>query len=93
MPAVRRRQPCLRLPSWPTERSPARTAAATLPDRAPIPPSALGPAVNAQGYYVGRVEKNLYWITDGTYQAAFRTTRVHQFPPWSTVGFRCSPSK
>jgi hypothetical protein len=32
-------------------------AADTLPDYAPIPPSALGPAVNAQGYYVGRVEK------------------------------------
>src|SRR6185312_11345462 len=36
--------------------------------------SALGPAVNAQGYYVGRVRKNLYWVTDGTYQAAFLTT-------------------
>ncbi|MGW1214434.1 MBL fold metallo-hydrolase [Streptomyces sp. NPDC002499] len=48
---------------------------ATLPDYAPIPPSALGPAVNAQGYYVGRIEKNLYWVTDGTYQAAFLTTR------------------
>src|SRR5205823_3342451 len=34
----------------------------TLPDYAPIPPSALGPAVNAQGYYVGRVQKNLYWV-------------------------------
>ncbi len=31
-------------------------AADTLPDYAPIPPSALGPAVNAQGYYVGRVQ-------------------------------------
>ncbi|WP_217560874.1 MBL fold metallo-hydrolase [Streptomyces sp. GbtcB6] len=52
-----------------------QASAATLPDYAPIPPSALGPAVNAQGYYVGRVEKNLYWVTDGTYQAAFLTTR------------------
>ena len=50
-------------------------AADPLPDYAPIPPSALGPAVNAQGYYVGRVQKNLYWVTDGTYQAAFLTTR------------------
>ena len=49
-------------------------AADTLPDYAPIPPSALGPAVNAQGYYVGRVQKNLYWVTDSTYQAAFLTT-------------------
>jgi glyoxylase-like metal-dependent hydrolase (beta-lactamase superfamily II) len=31
--------------------------------------------VNAQGYYVGRVERNLYWITDGVYQSAFLTTR------------------
>ena len=41
---------------------------------APIPGSALGPALNEQGYYVGRVEANLYWVTDGTYQAAFLTT-------------------
>ncbi|MDH6218050.1 MBL fold metallo-hydrolase [Streptomyces pseudovenezuelae] len=53
----------------------ASAAPATLPDYAPIPPSALGPAVNSQGYYVGRVAKNLYWVTDGTYQAAFLTTR------------------
>src|SRR4249919_3750646 len=50
-------------------------SAETLPDYASIPPSALGPAVNDQGYFVGRVEKNLYWVTDGTYQAAFLTTR------------------
>ena len=48
---------------------------ASLPDYAPIPKSALGPALNEQGYYVGRVERNLYWITDGVYQAAFLTTR------------------
>src|SRR6266849_4100680 len=51
-----------------------RASADTLPDYAPIPPSALGPAVNAQGFYVGQVEKNLYWVTDATYQAAFLTT-------------------
>jgi glyoxylase-like metal-dependent hydrolase (beta-lactamase superfamily II) len=45
-----------------------------LPDYAPIPRSALGPALNEQGYFVGRVERNLYWITDGTYQSAFLTT-------------------
>src|SRR6188472_3807990 len=39
-------------------------SAGTLPDYAPIPPSALGPAVNAQGYFAGRVDKNLYWVTD-----------------------------
>ena len=48
--------------------------ASDLPDYAPIPQSALGPALNEQGYYVGRVERNLYWITDGTYQCAFLTT-------------------
>jgi glyoxylase-like metal-dependent hydrolase (beta-lactamase superfamily II) len=52
-----------------------RASADTLPDYAPVPPSALGPAVNEQGYFVGRVEKNLYWVTDGAYQAAFLTTR------------------
>jgi glyoxylase-like metal-dependent hydrolase (beta-lactamase superfamily II) len=51
-----------------------KASAATLPDYAPIPRSALGPAINAQGYYVGQVEKNLYWVTDSTYQAAFLTT-------------------
>ena len=42
--------------------------AKTLPDYAPIPRSALGPALNDQGYYVGRVERNLYWVSDGVYQ-------------------------
>ena len=46
-----------------------------LPDYAPIPERALGPALNAQGYYVGRVEGNLYWLTDGAYQSAFLTTK------------------
>ena len=48
--------------------------AADLPEFAPIPRSALGPALNDQGYYVGRVERNLYWVTDGVYQSAFLTT-------------------
>jgi len=30
--------------------------------------------VNERGYYVGRVQGNLYWVTDGTYQSAFLTT-------------------
>ncbi|HEV2244639.1 MAG TPA: MBL fold metallo-hydrolase [Streptosporangiaceae bacterium] len=50
-------------------------SAADLPDYAPIPPSALGPALNDQRYYVGRVERNLYWVTDGVYNSAFLTTR------------------
>jgi hypothetical protein len=50
------------------------SSAADLPDYAPIPRSALGPALNDQGYYVGRVERNLYWVTDGVYQSAFLAT-------------------
>src|SRR4051794_15580308 len=63
-------------------------SAETLPDYAPVLPSALGPAVNAQGYYVGRVQKNLYWVTDSTYQAAFLTTRdgVVLFDAPPTIG-------
>jgi glyoxylase-like metal-dependent hydrolase (beta-lactamase superfamily II) len=63
-------------------------SASTLPNFAPIPKSALGPAVNAQGFYVGRVEKNLYWVTDATYQAAFLTTRegVVLFDAPPTIG-------
>ena len=50
------------------------STAEAVPGCAQIPGSALGPAVNEQGYYVGRVESNLYWVTDGTYQSAFLTT-------------------
>src|SRR6266571_1187091 len=59
-----------------TVTSPASGAggAADLPDYAPIPRSALGPALNDQRYYVGRVERNLYWVTDGVYNSAFLTT-------------------
>ena len=47
---------------------------AGLPEYAPIPESALGPALNEQGYHVGRVERNLYWVTDGVYNSAFLAT-------------------
>jgi len=50
------------------------TDTATLPDYAPIPRAALGPALNERGYCVGRVERNLYYVTDGTYMCAFLTT-------------------
>lgn len=46
----------------------------SLPDYAPIPPASLGPALNDQGYHVGRVERNLFVVTDGTYQAAILLT-------------------
>src|SRR5258706_14678676 len=63
-------------------------AASSLPDYAPIPRSALGPALNDQGYYVGRVERNLYWVTDGVYQSAFLTTNdgVVLFDAPHTIG-------
>jgi glyoxylase-like metal-dependent hydrolase (beta-lactamase superfamily II) len=50
------------------------TDVSVLPDYAPIPRAALGPALNEQGYYVDRVERNLYYVTDGTYMSAFLTT-------------------
>jgi glyoxylase-like metal-dependent hydrolase (beta-lactamase superfamily II) len=85
---VRRSRLSPRSASWPGGALAQPASAETLPDYAPIPPSALGPAVNAQGYYVGRVEKNLYWVTDGTYQAAFVTTRdgVVLFDAPPTIG-------
>jgi glyoxylase-like metal-dependent hydrolase (beta-lactamase superfamily II) len=64
------------------------SAVTTLPDYAPVPRSAIGPALNDQGYYVGRVERNLYWVTDGVYQSAFLTTRdgVVLFDAPATIG-------
>ena len=54
----------------------ARAAApGGLTDYAPIPPGALGPALNADGYFVGNINGNLYWVTDSVYQAMFLTTR------------------
>jgi glyoxylase-like metal-dependent hydrolase (beta-lactamase superfamily II) len=51
------------------------TGLSSLPDYAPIPASSFGPAPNKQGYHVGRIERNLHWVTDGVYQAAFLTTK------------------
>jgi len=52
----------------------AAAPADDLPDYAPIPAGAFGPAVNTSGYYVGHIAANLYWVTDGVYQAMFLTT-------------------
>jgi glyoxylase-like metal-dependent hydrolase (beta-lactamase superfamily II) len=62
--------------------------AGDLPDYAPLPPSALGVSLNDQGYYVGRVERNLYWVTDGVYQAAFLATGdgIVQFDAPPSIG-------
>ncbi|HEY3606995.1 MAG TPA: MBL fold metallo-hydrolase [Pseudonocardiaceae bacterium] len=53
----------------------AQGAPGTLPDYLPIPPSSLGPALNSDGYFVGQIRGNLYWVTDSFYQAMFLTTR------------------
>jgi glyoxylase-like metal-dependent hydrolase (beta-lactamase superfamily II) len=53
---------------------PRPSIAGALSDVAPIPQSAFGRALNEYGYYVGRVEGNLHWVTDGTYQSAFLMT-------------------
>src|ERR1700732_2731697 len=45
------------------------------PDFAPAPAEALGPALNADGYFVGQIDGNLYWVTDSVYQAMFLRTR------------------
>ena len=47
----------------------------SLPDYAPVPAEALSPAVNANGYFVGNIAGNLYWVTESFYQSMFLTTR------------------
>ncbi|MCU1687091.1 MAG: beta-lactamase class [Amycolatopsis sp.] len=66
----------------------AQGAVGDLPDYLPIPPSSMGPALNSDGYYVGQIKGNLYWVTDSFYQSMFLTTRegvvVVDAPP--TIG-------
>ena len=50
-------------------------SSSNLPDFAPVPAGAFGPALNADGYFVGQIDGNLYWVTDSVYQAMFLTTR------------------
>ncbi|HEV3169409.1 MAG TPA: MBL fold metallo-hydrolase [Actinocrinis sp.] len=45
-----------------------------LPEYAPVPPIAKGPALNEHGYHVRQVERNLYAVTDNVYMSAFLTT-------------------
>jgi NAD(P)-dependent dehydrogenase (short-subunit alcohol dehydrogenase family) len=54
--------------------SPRVDSAPQLPDYVQVPEAAFGPALNEQGYFVRRVERNLFWVTDGTYQSAFLAT-------------------
>jgi len=55
--------------------SPAAGQTSDLPEYAPIPAGSFGPALNANDYFVGRVQGNLYWITDSFYQVMFLSTR------------------
>jgi glyoxylase-like metal-dependent hydrolase (beta-lactamase superfamily II) len=66
----------------------ASAATPALPSYAPVPPASLGHPLNADGYYVGQVEKNLYYVTDATYMAAFLATRdgVVLFDAPPTIG-------
>jgi glyoxylase-like metal-dependent hydrolase (beta-lactamase superfamily II) len=48
---------------------------ATSTSYAPVPPGSLGPALNADGYFVGNINGSLYWVTDSVYQAMFLATR------------------
>ena len=68
--------------------TPTNAPGKTMRDYAPVPPSALGPSLNEQGYHVGRVERNLFWVTDGTYQCAFLATEegVILFDAPPTIG-------
>ena len=49
-------------------------ASSGTPGYAPVPPSALGPALNADGYFAGSIDDTLHWVTDSFYQAMFLTT-------------------
>ncbi|MGW1726398.1 MBL fold metallo-hydrolase [Streptomyces sp. NPDC002306] len=43
--------------------------------RSGVPSGSSGPALNTDGYFVGRIKGNLYWVTDSYYQAMFLSTR------------------
>ena len=49
-------------------------ASSRTPGYAPVPPSALGPALNADGYFAGSIDDTLHWVTESFYQAMFLTT-------------------
>jgi glyoxylase-like metal-dependent hydrolase (beta-lactamase superfamily II) len=63
-------------PSRPTDAAREKDASADsgLPNFAPIPKEAFGPALNADGYFVGRIDGNLYWVTDSFYNSMFLST-------------------
>ena len=54
----------------------AAADATSLPAYAPVPAEAFGPTPNSDGYFVGQIDGDLYWVTDSIYQAMFLTTRA-----------------
>jgi len=66
--------PAAALLGGPAARAATAAPDTDLPDFAPVPAAALGPALNADGYHVGHIKGDLYWVTDGFYQAMFLTT-------------------
>ena len=66
--------PAAALVGGPAASAAAAATSTDLPDFAPVPAAAFGPALNADGYHVGRIKGDLYWVTDGFYQAMFLTT-------------------
>jgi len=54
----------------------AMTAAGSPDGYAPTPATSLGPALNADGYFVSNIAGSLYWVTDSVYQCMFLTTET-----------------
>jgi len=52
----------------------AERAANVIPELAPIPKTAFGPAIPEKGYLVEEIDDGLYWVTEGVYQVMFLTT-------------------
>src|SRR5262249_47558465 len=71
-------------------------ASSRTPGYAPVPPSALGPALNADGYFAGSIDDTLHWVTDSFYQAMFLTTPegvvLVDAPPTHWPAPRCARS-
>jgi len=59
----------------PTACEGAMTAAGSPDGYAPTPATSVGPALNADGYFVSNIAGHLYWVTDSVYQCMFLTTR------------------
>src|SRR5438445_6517087 len=63
-----------------------------LPDFAPVPAEAFGPALNADGYFVGQIDGNLYWVTDSVYQANVSDHQRRRRPGRCATHHRSQPA-